>query len=214
MEIIVWILAFAVAITVHEAAHAWMGDHLGDPTAKLAGRLSFNPLRHLDLYGTVLVPLLLIIFRSPFVFGWAKPVMFDPFNLKNPRKDGALIALSGPFTNILLALLISIIFHIISNPFFPYGIIATLLGALIKTNVALAIFNLIPIHPLDGGKVFVGLLPEKDAREADVFLNRYGFIILIILIFPIFGGTSPLFFVMSPIINFIIKLLIPGSNFI
>ena len=214
MEIIAWILAFVVAITVHEAAHAWMGDHLGDPTAKLAGRLSFNPLRHLDLYGTVLVPLLLILFRSPFIFGWAKPVMFDPFNLKNPRKDGALIALSGPFANISLALLISVILHIISNPFSPFGMIEILLKAVITTNVALAIFNLIPIHPLDGGKVFVGLLPEKEARDADVFLTRYGFIILIFLIFPTIGGTSPIFFVMSPIISFVLKLLIPGNNFI
>ena len=214
MEIIAWILAFVVAITVHEAAHAWMGDHLGDPTAKLAGRLSFNPLRHLDLYGTVLVPLLLILFRSPFIFGWAKPVMFDPFNLKNPRKDGALIALSGPFANISLALLISVILYIISNPFSPFGMIEILLKAVITTNVALAIFNLIPIHPLDGGKVFVGLLPEKEARDADVFLTRYGFIILIFLIFPTIGGTSPIFFVMSPIISFVLKLLIPGSNFI
>jgi Zn-dependent protease len=214
MDIIAWILAFVVAITAHEAAHAWMGDHLGDPTAKLAGRLSFNPLRHLDLYGTVLVPLLLLLFRSPFIFGWAKPVMFDPYNLKNPRKDGALIALSGPFANILLALLISAILYIISNPFSPFGMIEIFLKAVITTNVVLAIFNLIPIHPLDGGKVFIGLLPEKEAGEADVFLNRYGFIILIFLIFPTIGGTSPIFFVMSPIISFILKLLIPGSNFI
>src|SRR3990167_7753359 len=100
--IIIWILAFAITITIHEAAHAWMADRLGDPTARVGGRLSLNPMAHVDIYGTVLVPLMLIFIGSPFVFGWAKPVMFDPYNLKNPRKDSAFISLAGPFSNFLL----------------------------------------------------------------------------------------------------------------
>src|SRR3972149_7760423 len=110
MDILASIIALGIAITVHEAAHAWMSDRLGDPTARLMGRLSLNPIKHIDLYGTVLVPLLLIIARSPLLFGWAKPVMFDPYNLKNPRKDGALIALSGPVSNMIVAVLLSILF--------------------------------------------------------------------------------------------------------
>lgn len=214
MEIIALALAFIIAITVHEASHAWMSDRLGDPTARLMGRLSLNPLKHLDLYGTVLVPLFLIIARSPFVFGWAKPVMFDPYNLKNPKKDGAMIALSGPVSNILLAIILSIILRFINNPFFPSNLLGQLFVSTISINVTLAIFNLVPIHPLDGGKIFIGLLPNKDAVEADNFMNRYGMIILLFLIFPLFGRTSPLNAFISPIINFILKLLIPGVNFI
>ncbi len=214
MEIIVLVIAFVIAITVHEASHAWMSDHLGDPTARLMGRLSLNPIKHLDIYGTVLVPLLLIIARSPFVFGWAKPVMFDPYNLKNPKRDGALIALSGPVSNLLLAVILSIIFHFAYNPFFPSNFLGQLFVSTISINVTLAIFNLVPIHPLDGGKIFIGLLPNRDAIEAEHFMNRYGLIILLFLIFPFFGRTSPLNSVIFPVVNFILKLLIPGTNFV
>lgn len=212
MEIIALALAFVIAITVHEASHAWMSNRLGDPTAKLMGRLSLNPLKHLDIYGTVLVPLFLIIARSPFVFGWAKPVMFDPYNLRNPRKDGALIGLSGPASNLLLAVILSIIFRFIYNPFFPSTLLWRIFIDTISINVTLAVFNLVPIHPLDGGKIFIGLLPNKDAIEAENFMNRFGLIILLLLIFPILGNTAPLNLVISPIINFILNLLIPGMG--
>lgn len=210
--IIASIFAFLIAITIHEAAHAWMANRLGDPTAKLLGRLTLNPIAHLDIYGTVLIPLMLILFRSPFVFGWAKPVMFDPFNLKNPRKDSALISLAGPLSNLSLALILSLIFNTIGmniglNP----GFISLLTYLTIQINVVLAIFNFIPIHPLDGGKIFIGLLPEKDAAEADLFLQRYGTIILIFLIFPSFNGVSPISTVISPVINFILNILLPSS---
>jgi Zn-dependent protease len=209
--ILMLIIGFLVALTIHEAAHAWMSDRLGDPTAKLSGRLSLNPLAHIDIYGTVLVPLFLILLRFPLIFGWAKPVVFDPYNLKNPRRDAALISLAGPGANLALAIACSVILRIISDPFSPYSFLISLLTPIIALNVVLAIFNLIPIHPLDGGKIFIGLLPEKDAREADVFLTRYGMIILILLIFPIFGGASPVFVVLTPIISFLLKILIPGN---
>jgi len=205
------IIAFLVALTIHEAAHAWMADRLGDPTARLKGRLSLNPLAHIDIYGTVLVPLFLIIMRFPLVFGWAKPVVFDPYNLKNPRRDAALISLAGPGANLILAIICSVILRILDTPFSPYGYLASFLTPIIALNVVLAIFNLIPIHPLDGGKIFIGLLPEKDAQEADYFLNRYGMIILLLLIFPIFGGYSPVFVVLTPIISFILRILIPSN---
>jgi Zn-dependent protease len=214
MSIISLILAFVIAITVHEAAHAWMSDRLGDPTARLAGRMTFNPLKHLDIYGTVLVPLLLLIFRSPILFGWAKPVMFDPYNLKKPRRDAALISFAGPAANILLAILLSVVMRLATTPFSPFSFLTILFSLIIELNVVLAIFNLIPIHPLDGGKVLVSFLPENDAKEADAFLNRYGIIILFLMIFPLFGGTSPLFYLITPVINFILKLLIPGATLI
>jgi Zn-dependent protease len=208
------VIAFIIAIVFHEVAHAWMADRLGDPTARLKGRLTLNPLAHLDLYGTVLVPLLLIFFRSPIIFGWAKPVVFDPYNLKNPRRDSALISFAGPFSNFVIAVMLAIILRLFGQLIYPTPYLFPLFMAIISINVVLGIFNLIPIHPLDGGKIFIGLLPAQEAREADVFLRRYGFIILLLLIFPIFGGTSPIFLVLSPVINFILGVLIPGSPII
>ncbi|OGM17999.1 hypothetical protein A2685_00870 [Candidatus Woesebacteria bacterium RIFCSPHIGHO2_01_FULL_37_10] len=214
MNLIAWILAFIIAITIHEAAHAWMADKLGDPTARLMGRLSLNPLVHYDPVGTTLL-LGLVFMRSlglPVIpFGWAKPVRFDPFNLKNPRRDSAMISLAGPVSNLLLAALLSLILRLSLLPYSSFGLIFTLISPVITLNVVLAIFNLVPVHPLDGGKIFIGLLPRDQAEEADRFLTRYGMLILIFLIFPTFGGTSPLFSVIGPVINLVLKVLIPGN---
>ena len=213
LTILISILAIAIAITIHEAAHAWMADRLGDPTARLMGRLSLNPLVHYDPIGTTL--LLITAFLSaygyfPFPFGWAKPVNFDPYNLKNPRRDAALISLSGPGANLILAIFLSIVLKFVPTPFSPFNLVPNLFYPFIILNVALAIFNLIPVSPLDGGKILVGFLPEREARQVDLFLNRYGMILRIFLIFP-FGGSSLLSLIISPLISFILKLLIPGS---
>lgn len=214
MELLGWIVAFVIAITFHEAAHAWMADRLGDPTARLMGRLSLNPIVHYDPIGTTLL-LVLVFMRAlgaPVIpFGWAKPVRFDPYNLENPRRDSALISLAGPASNLILATFLSIILRLTSSPFSGLAFLPSLLIPIIVLNVVLALFNLVPIHPLDGGKIFIGLLPEKEAREADVFLRRYGMIILLFLIFPSVGGTSPIFTVLSPVLNIILGLLIPGN---
>lgn len=205
--IIVWIVAFAVTITVHEASHAWMANRLGDPTARLLGRLTLNPIKHYDPVGTTLL-LALVIMRSigiPVIpFGWAKPVPIDPYNLQNPKKDAALISLAGPMSNIILATLLAIILRI-----FPSEIVFTITYPLILLNVVLATFNLIPVHPLDGGKILVGVLPKKEAHEFDTFLTRYGMFLLVILIFP-FGGNSLISYVFNPVVSFILNLLIPG----
>ena len=209
MEILIPVISFLVAITIHETAHAWMSYRLGDPTAKLQGRLSLNPLAHIDPVGTVLVPLFLIITRSPLIFGWAKPVQFDPYNLKNPRKDSATISLAGPLSNFSLAILLSIILRLLLFNFPSTSFLINLLTYTIDINIVLGLFNLIPIHPLDGGKIFIGLLPQDQAQEADVFLRRYGMIILLFLVFPIFGRVAPLSYVLFPIRRLLLNILIP-----
>ena len=211
MELIAWILAFGIAITIHEASHAFMADRLGDPTGRLMGRLSLNPLVHYDPVGTTLL-LVLVFLRAlgvPVIpFGWAKPVQFDPYNLRNPRRDSALISVAGPLSNMLLAIICALVLRIIG----PFSF--AIFYPIITLNVVLAIFNLLPIHPLDGGKIFVGLLPQSEARDADIFLRRFGPLILFFLIFPSIGGTSPVFMVLSPVISFIINLLLPGTGWI
>ncbi len=203
--IIIWILAFVVAITIHEASHAWMADRLGDPTARLMGRLSLNPLVHYDPIGTTLL-LGLSIMRAlgaPVIpFGWAKPVEFDPYNLKNPRRDSALISFAGSASNLLVALIVSLIGRI--NP-----LLGLLMTPFIILNVSLAIFNLVPVHPLDGGKILVGILPKKYAYDVERFLSQFGTLLLIFLIFPSFGGSSLISRFISPVINFFLVLLIP-----
>jgi Zn-dependent protease len=202
----IWILALLTAITIHEFAHAWTATRLGDPTPRIQGRLTLNPLAHLDPIGT----LMLILVR----FGWGKPVQFDPFNLANPKRDAAIISLAGPFSNLSLALILAIIFKFISTPFSPLALFSNLIPPFIFLNVVLAIFNLIPIHPLDGGKILVGILPRKNAGEIDLFLERYGIFILFLLIFPLWGGVSPIFHLLSPIINFLLNILLPGNQIV
>lgn len=215
MELISWILAFIVAITIHEASHAFMADRLGDPTARLMGRLSLNPIVHYDRVGTTML-LILVFMRAlgfPVIpFGWAKPVSVDPYNLRYPVKDSALISLAGPASNLLLATLFSVVIRLTYSPLSDYNFLNILLIPSVVLNTTLAVFNLIPIHPLDGGKIFLGLLPKSEAREADLFLTRYGMIILFFLIFPSFGGVSPISAFLGPIVDFIIKILLPGVS--
>lgn len=203
---LIWGAALLAAITVHEYAHAWMSDRLGDPTARLAGRLTLNPLAHLDPIGT----LMLLLFR----FGWGKPVPFDPYNLRHPRRDAALISFSGPASNIALATILSLAIrfaHLAFGP--PAFILETILTPFVILSVVLAIFNLIPIHPLDGGKVLIGLLPDRLAYEWDQILHQYGLIILLFLLLPIFG-ISPIIAILSPIVNLVLSFLLPGTPLI
>lgn len=198
-----WVASLLIAITVHEFAHAWMANRLGDPTAKLRGRLSLNPLDHLDPIGT----LALLFFR----FGWGKPVPVDPYNLRNPRRDSALISLSGPLSNFLLAIFLAIILRFFTISQFPLSIISLLLPPIIILNVTLGVFNLLPVHPLDGGKILVGILPERTANEVEDFLNQYGLLLLIFMMFPLFGNQSLVSGIIGPIINLLLSLLLPAN---
>lgn len=194
---VIYLLSLVIAITIHEFAHAYVADRLGDPTPRLQGRVTLNPLSHLDPLGT----LMLLIVR----FGWGKPVQFDPFNLKHPKRDAAIISLAGPASNLILAIILSVAVRILSS----LSPISLLLIPIIYLNVLLAIFNLVPIHPLDGFKVVGGLL-SKEYYHQWMELERYGIIFLIILIFPIFG-SSLISAIISPIIGFIMNILLPGS---
>lgn len=189
-------VAIVLAITIHEFAHAWTADRLGDPTPRLQGRVTLNPLAHLDPLGTIMM----LVTR----FGWGKPVMFDPYNLENPRRDSAIIALAGPASNLILATVLAVFLHFIPIPAF----LGIFLVTFISLNVFLAIFNFIPIHPLDGGKILVGLLPKEMAREFDSVLHRYGIIVLILLIFPFGNSQSPVSYIILPIANGILNLLL------
>lgn len=189
-----------VAIILHEIAHGVVANYLGDDTAKRAGRLTLNPLPHIDPFGSVLLPLLLVVIGSPFVFGWAKPVPVNFANLRNPKRDMVAVAVAGPGTNILLALLCAAAAH----GFFAAGMeLPTAIAVMaVRINVALAVFNLIPILPLDGGRVLFGLLPREPAM-AFARLEPYGMLIVMALLF-----TGTLSAIVGPVASFVIRTLL------
>jgi Zn-dependent protease len=207
---LVSLLILVYSAILHEIAHGFVAERLGDPTARLMGRLTLNPKNHIDPFMSILVPLLLILSGSPVIFGAAKPVPVDPFNFREPKKDMALVSLAGPGTNLLIALIFALICHLV----FPglsldiiraSSLIGFVLGTIVYINILLAIFNLIPIPPLDGSKIFALILPD---REAAVYLSIGTFGILIIfflLAFPV-GGLS-LGGLMSNLLNFSLHLL-------
>ncbi len=213
MSIFLFIFAFLFSLAIHEAAHAWMADRLGDPTARLSGRLSLNPFAHLDPLGAIL-PFFLILTGSPIIFGWGKPVPFDPFNLRSPRRDTALISLAGPTTNLILATLVAIIIRASYLFLGPTAfVLEEILSPIVQLNVTWGLFNLLPLHPLDGGKVLIGFLPSDLAYKWDEILHQYGFILLLFLIFP-FAGTPPLFFILTPLVRLVLAILLPGTPLI
>ncbi len=185
------------SLTVHEFCHALVADKLGDPTPRLQGRVTLNPLAHLDPLGTI--ALLLV------GFGWGKPVQFDPYNLKNPVRDASLIALVGPLSNFALAIICSIALKLGAN---HLAIPAYFLVQMVMTNLILGIFNFVPVAPLDGSKIVLALLPRRLAYDYEAFMNQFGFMILLVLIFPWYQGISPISFVINPIINFVGQILL------
>lgn len=192
---IVWAIGLVLAISIHEFSHAVVADKLGDPTPRSQGRLTLSPLAHLDPLGT-----LALLFLG---FGWGKPVMFDPYNLRSPRRDSALIAIAGPISNLLFATILSLIMR-----FAHLDILYSVFSVLILMNIMLAIFNLVPVFPLDGEKILGGLLPSDLYREFENIMRQYGTIILILMLLPIAGGISPISALISPVISFVANLLL------
>jgi len=197
-------LILLFSLSVHEAAHAWTADRLGDPTARQLGRITLNPMAHIDWIGTVLFPLIALISHVPLL-GWAKPVPVDPRNLRQPRRDFALVAAAGPISNLILAVLAAVLFRVL----LVNGGISALQtarwfaeGAIL--NITLAVFNLIPVPPLDGGNVAMGLLPAG-AAHAIAQLRPYGFLILYALMF-----TGVLSDILIPIVDAIAGALMPA----
>jgi Zn-dependent protease len=211
-QIIIAAFPILIAITFHELSHGFVANKLGDPTAKMMGRLTLNPIAHIDPIGTILIPAMLLIFTNgQFVFGYAKPVPINPMNFKNPQRDMAISAAAGPIMNIILAIISALILHLLLKPLFnvlPGNISKTVILPLLMiftysalVNIVLACFNMIPIPPLDGGRVLTGFLPYKHAVSFSR-IEPYGFIIVIIFIAT---GIANYFIV--PFIFFFVNLL-------
>lgn len=197
MAFILSLAVFFSAVVVHEFAHGLVAFWLGDKTAKYAGRLTLNPLAHIDPVGTILLPILLIASKSPVVFGWAKPVPINYWGLRNPKRDILWVGLAGPLSNILMAFILSLAIKSLSLPL----ILLYLARQAILVNLVLAVFNLMPIPPLDGSRVVISLLPAKLTSGYASF-ERYGFVILFVLLYLGFFERA-----IYPIVGIILNLL-------
>jgi len=194
------------AISIHESAHAWMANRFGDPTAKNQGRITLNPIAHIDIIGTVIFPLMLALIGAP-VFGWAKPVMVNPYNLRNPRRANIYISAAGPAVNVIAAIVGIFMFLLIKKLGLYHSvgsglpILLLIFLYLIIINIYLVIFNLIPIPPLDGSGILEGML-KGNAYYQYQKLKPYGFIILLVIIY-----TGVLDVIANPIINIVLNIL-------
>ncbi len=195
------IIILIISVVLHEVAHGVAADYLGDPTARLAGRLTLNPLSHLDPFGSFLLPLLTYSMGG-FIIGWAKPVPYNPYNLRNGKWGPAYVAAAGPAVNLILALIFSIILRL-DFGFWTLSLVSAI-STIVLLNILLAIFNLIPIPPLDGSKILFAILPYR-LRGIETFLLRYQFLLILLVIFYLWKSLFPLVF-------FIFKLF-TGLNF-
>lgn len=207
-NIAVWSLPVLFAITLHEVAHGWVANKLGDNTAKMLGRLTPNPFKHIDPIGTVVVPVAMVLLQTGFVFGWAKPVPVNMRNLRSPRKDMAIVAIAGPVSNLIMAVFWVFIFKlgaaVITDPNIAKGVMA--MGqAGILINLILFIFNLLPIPPLDGSRVLSGFVPPSVSAMMDK-IEPYGLFIVVGLLY--LGVINS---ILSPVLDFFLKTI--GSLF-
>lgn len=198
------VVILILSIVIHEVSHGLAADYLGDPTARYAGRLTLNPLKHIDPIGSIILPLILVLMRSPILIGWAKPVPINPFNFQNRKYDEAKVGMAGPAANIVLAVVFGLILRFLpSNGTNFFQNLGLVLAYIVWINLLLAIFNLIPIPPLDGSHVLFAFLPD-DAIAVKIFLQKYGIFILLLVIFLFFNW-------LIPIVNWTFNLIVGGQ---
>lgn len=193
-----YIAVLIMSVVIHEVSHGFMAEYFGDKTARFAGRLTLNPLKHLDLFGSVLLPVLLVLSHSPFLLGWAKPVPYNPNNLSNEKWGTIAIASAGVLANILMAVVFGLIVRFTSSLLLPEGFYF-IVSVIVVVNLALALFNLIPIPPLDGSKILFSLLPAS-LGNAILLYEQYSLIIL--LVFIVFFANY-----LSPILSYLFTLV-------
>lgn len=184
------LVVLILSASLHEYMHGYAAYRLGDNTAKNAGRLTLNPIKHLDLFGSFILPLSLYLMRAPFLFGWAKPVPYNPYNLRDQKYGDAKVAVAGPLSNLGLALVFSLVFRMVA----PNTLLAQLMLQAAFINVLLAIFNLIPIPPLDGSKILAVFLPHAWRQKILHASDRWSFIVLILFVFFGFNYLLPVIF--------------------
>lgn len=200
---VVAIIILIFSAILHEIAHGWVAGRLGDPTAKLLGRLTLNPIPHIDPILSILIPLLLILGGSPVIIGGAKPVPVDPFNFRDPKKDMALVSLAGPMTNFLIAFIVAFVFKFIA-PFINDPFLLSVIYTIVQLNILLGIFNLLPVPPLDGSKVLALFLPEE-ASKTYLGIGSFGIFILFFLLMPF--SPIPLGQILAQLLNFFMGIL-------
>lgn len=197
MEVIFSVAILIISVVIHEISHGYAAYFLGDPTAKYAGRLSINPIKHIDPIGSIIVPF--ITSFTGVVFGWAKPVPFNPYNLRAKRWGELIVAAAGPLSNLFIAVAFSLVIRAISPESFSSTPAIYLMSLIIITNISLAVFNLMPFPPLDGSKIFGSLLPYNQ-RHIMESLERYSFVLILIFVFVLWQFVAP-------VIPFLFRLL-------
>jgi len=198
-EFIFQIAILIMSVVIHEVSHGYMANYLGDPTAKFEGRLTLNPIKHLDFFGSILVPAILYMTQTGFIFGWAKPVPYNPYNLRPGRWSEAMVALAGPASNFALAIIFGILLRFgVANGF--SGGFLQITSLIVFINLLLMVFNLVPIPPLDGSKILFALVPEQTFKLRG-FFERYGLILVVFFIFFLWKFIFPLVIALFKVIT-------------
>ena len=203
IDIIFYIAILIMSVVIHEVSHGFVAEYFGDKTARFAGRLTLNPLRHLDLFGSIILPLILVISKAGFIIGWAKPVPYNPENLSNRRWGTIAVAFAGIFANLVVALIFGLIIRLAVYFDFTYPPLFFISGLIVFLNLLLALFNLMPFPPLDGSKILFSLLPSR-FYHLEALLERYAILVFLLFIFFIWNQVFP-------IVVFLYNLFTGGS---